>query len=160
MELNSGTAFVGGILVALCALPFVLDRINRSRKEKRLLESLRAIAHQHDGKVDKHTTCGHIALGLDEGKKALFLYRQVADRTIADHIDLHGVRNCRTVKVARSGQGAHGDANIEQLALGFVPKDTNTKEKRFELYHAGTGTFMTDELEFAEHWTKLINERL
>lgn len=160
MELNSGTALVGAILVALCALPFVLDRISRSRKENRLLGSLRAIAHQHDRKVEKHGSCGHNALGMDKSTKALFLYSQQPGREVADFIDLNEIRTCRTVKVARSAQGLQGDASIEQLALGFVPKDTNAKEKQFELYHVRSGNFLTDELEFADKWTKLINERL
>lgn len=160
MEMNWGTAIIGIFALALCALPFILDRFSRSRKEKQLLGILQGAAHQHDCKVDIHGTCGRIALGLDEGKKALFCYAQRADRDIAEYVDLTQMRSCRTVKVGRSGHGQHSDASIEQLALCFAPKDTNAKEKRFELYYAGTGTYLTDELEFADKWTKLINERL
>ncbi len=122
--------------------------------------SLRGIAHQHDCEVDRHGSCGQNALGLDEDRKALFLFGQRTDHVIADFVDLTEIRACRIVKVARFGQSLQGDANIEQLALGFVPKNTNAKERRFELYQTGMGTYLTDELEFAEKWSKLINERL
>ncbi|MBK7481601.1 MAG: hypothetical protein IPI72_02485 [Flavobacteriales bacterium] len=67
--MNWGTAIIGISALALCALPFILDRFSRSRKEKQLLGILQGAAHQHDCKVDIHGTCGRIALGLDEGRK-------------------------------------------------------------------------------------------
>ncbi len=156
-----GTAITGIVFLALFALPFVLDRRNRAGKKKRALLSLQQLALQHQCRIDQHELCGTVALGLDKGKNAIFYIREEKDGQSSKFAHLADIRSCNLVNALRSTkQGGAAIASTDRVQLNLLPKDASKAELYLEIFDAGSGLQLNGELQVAERWSKLIQDRL
>lgn len=161
MEVDMGTAITGIVFLALFALPFVLDRRNRVGKKKRALLSLQQFALQHQCGIDQHELSGTVALGLDKGKNAIFYIRQEKDGRSSHYVHLAEMRSCNLVSAVRNTkQGGAAVAPTDRVQLNLQPKDASRAEVRLEIFDAGSGLQLNGELQVAERWSKLIQDRL
>jgi hypothetical protein len=160
MEMDGATAMVGIVVLALCALPFVLDHRRRSKKAAQLLRTLRELAKQHQCKVDHHDQCGDAVLGLDKDRNALVFHAQRQDVVTSHFVDLAEVRACQAIKAKRSTKGGGTDAMLDRVELCLLPKDTTKSETHLVLYQAAHGVLVNGEIQFADKWAQLINDRL
>lgn len=161
MEVDMGTVITGIIFLALFALPFVLDRRSRARKKKLALLALQQLALQHQCRIDHHELCGTVALGLDKGKNAIFYLRQEKEGQTTLFAHLAEMRNCTLVGAAsRTKQAGSAIATTDRVQLTLLPKDASKAELRLEIFDAGSGLQLNGELQVAERWLKLIQDRL
>ncbi|MBK6343858.1 MAG: hypothetical protein IPF41_15080 [Flavobacteriales bacterium] len=154
MELDWGTAAFGIVFMLLCALPFALDYRSRMRKTKRLVQPLLKAAQQQGCQVHQHETCNLVILGLDERKNILFSFNALDDGATVQRIDLSRVRSCRTEN------GSNGSALTHRVELLFQMKEKGMTDLRLELYREGANLPLNGELQFADKWSRLINDRL
>lgn len=161
MEFEWGTAIIGMLVLALFTVPFVIDRRSRIARKKGALLSLQQLAGQHNCRIDRHELCGDLSLGLDESKNVVFLATQGKEGRSAQHVSLSEMRSCSMVNATRSKkQNAGAGVLTERIQLSLLPKDQNKSELRLELFGAGSGLNLNGELQFAEKWAKLIQDRL
>lgn len=74
MEL--GTALVGLISIALCAIPFVLIHRNRGKNDKIQLKELTDFAMVNGCKLDQYQLGNTYAIGLNEDGQYLFFIQE------------------------------------------------------------------------------------
>jgi hypothetical protein len=160
MEIDRATAIIGIISVALFALPFVLDYRRRKRKGAQQLNALREFARQHNSDIHEHEAYGDDVLGLDTRRNVLLHQSERMGQLVSQHIPLAQVRACSVVKSERSRKGAQDQSGIERVELNLTSKDKNLPGASILLYTASLGAQLNGEIQLAEKWSALVNDRL
>jgi hypothetical protein len=152
-----GTSAVGLVLIAICALPFVLMFINRKKKVGQRLTSLRKIADSQGRPVSKYDIGGDFIIGMDETPKHVYFYKSQQSDGLEQIVDLDGISSCKVIKMTRSV----GNSGImSRIELAFIPAVKEQQETRLVFYNESQQAALSNELEIAEKWSKLIQERL
>jgi len=162
MEMEFGTVIIGAVVALVCAIPFIADYRSRNNNKKYLLQSLTNIAQQQNGVIQQYEFCGDFGIGLDETKNLVFFFKKKDKaQPIEQHLDLTEIQSCQVLKRTRNfknGNSSYGP--VERVDLSFIPKNSGRKATEFELYHDEVNIQLTGEIQFAEKWSQIINERL
>lgn len=76
-------------------------------------------------------------------------------------VDIASIQSCKTIRKTRNSKGsANYGAFTQEVELSFKPKNNNKDEIKFELFNEETNKQLSGELQFAEKWSKQLNERL
>lgn len=153
-----GTALVGGILILVCILPFVLMNIAGKKKKRQFLQLLFDLAAKNNCKISQHDHWSETAIGLDETAGVLFFIKKVKEDVISRQVDLAGVQKCRVINAHNPASGKGGSALvIEKIELAFAYLDKGRAETTLEFYNDETDSFLSGELQQAEKWSKIVN---
>ena len=152
MEL--GTAIIGLICVAVCALPFMLAIRSAKKKEKHLLESIKELAQQEDCKITKHEACGNYIIGIDETKNILFFLMKTEGEDKKQFVDLSCIQTCYITRKTSN------NARIEWLSLEFSPIGLNKPKILLEFFNFEVSFVPRGELQSIEKWSELLQKRL
>ncbi len=161
--MDTATLTIGLISIAICAMPFVLMSVSKSNKKKYLFNSLSGIAAQQNCELTQYETSGNIAIGMDKSAGVVFFFRKPTDdsrKGIGQFVNLAEVRECKLIKTSAPPMNKNSGGKTERLELSFSLLTDNKKEMRWELYNADENPQLVGELELAEKWVKIINERL
>lgn len=155
--MDIGVTITGFILLAICALPFVLIGRNSRKQEKLLFQSLSNIAAKQNCKITQHECCEEYIIGLDETSNFLFFFKRVKDKETSKQINLKEIQNCKIVNTSRPNGN---EKIIDKLELSLKVNTKNTSEIVLELYNSDDRMHLGDDFLFIERWTKKINELL
>lgn len=159
MDLES--TIMGAILVAICALPFLMMGRNRKKRERHLFQSLTNIALQHNGKINQHEIGIDYGIGIDETNDFVFFFKQTKDKVVEECIALAEIEVCTVNKITRTVENDSGaNAIIDKLELIFLPIAAKKKGVALEFFNTAVYTQLNGELQSVEKWTKRINEHL
>jgi len=157
--MDTGSAIIGAVILAICIAPFVIIYYNRVRKEKKVLQSLGEVAKQHNCSINQHEFCGDFVIGIDENRKWVFFHKQKEGEAITQHIDLSKIGSCKVGKRYLTAKNGHaGTGILEQVDLNFISNNHNKGEMRFELYNDEVNIQLSGEMQCAEKWSGMINE--
>lgn len=148
MEL--GTALVGLISIALCAIPFVLIQRNRGKNDKIQLKELTDFAMVNGCKLDQYQLGNTYAIGLNEDGQYLFFIQRKLNEKI--HIDLSGIAE---TKIQRS----FGKEGINSLVLHLIHRDIRKENTSLVFFRADLSYQISDELESIDQWSKVIKSK-
>jgi hypothetical protein len=161
MEMDLGTAIVGLMSILICISPFVIIYYIKVKKENKWMQSLNEMAQQHHCNVGQHEFCSDFVMGIDENRNFVFFFKQNKEETLSQFVDLSEIQSCQAVKKSRNvHNGKDSHSLIDSLELHFTPTNKNTEEISFKLYDAEINIQLSGELQFADKWVKLINDRL
>jgi|SRR5690606_3456478 len=161
MEMDLGTAIVGLILIFICVIPFVIMYNNRVKKENKILQLLHEFAQQHNCKISQHEFCGDFVLGIDNSSNFVFFCKQKKEEVIFQFVPLSEVHICQVVKKTRNIKSdMETPSIIDKVELSFIPINKSKEKSRFELYDEETNLQLSGELQFADKWSKQINDCL
>lgn len=152
--MDLGTAIIGTICVVACAMPFVLTNRSRKKREKQLLESIKALAKQQNNELTQHEVCGNYAIGIDETKNFLFFHLDNKEEAKQQVVDLTAIDNCSIKKTNSSNK------TIERLDLELTRTDKIKPKIVLEYYNVDLNYQPSGELESIEKWNELIKKRL
>lgn len=152
--MDLGTAIIGILCVAVCAMPFVLTSRSKKKREKQLLGSIKELANRQNSEITQHETCGNFAIGIDETKNFLFFHLDTKEEAKQQVVDLSSISIC---KVSRKNSKSQ---TIEQLDLELIPTDKNKPKIVLEFYNVDLNYQPSGELDSIENWSKLITKRL
>lgn len=161
--MDTATLTIGLLSIAVCAMPFVLMSVNKSNKQKYLFNALSGIAAQQNRKLMKYEISGNIAIGMDENAGFVFFFRKpfAENRNgTGQLVNLAEVRECKLIKASAAAKDKNSNGKTERLELIFSLLSDNQKEMRWELYNADENPQLVGELELAEKWAKIINDKL
>ncbi|QCX38308.1 hypothetical protein FF125_07630 [Aureibaculum algae] len=156
--MDLGTTIIGGVSVAICAMPFVLTNRSKKKKVKQLLISLKNIAKEHNSEITQHDIFKYYAIGIDASKNSVSFILKTEEEEQSYFINLSTIKKCEIVKVGSSG--AHSDKDIDKLDLKLSPVDKNKPDIMLEFYNAEVSYQLSDELQSIEKWNKTINNLL
>lgn len=157
MEMDMGTLLVVAIAVALFALPFILTIRSRKKKQRKLLQSLAAMADRYNSSIGQREFCGNYAIGMDPEGRFVFFEKKLKDRVEEQTVALSEVKQCKPVNI---GKNVGTERTIESLGLKFVPKDTGKPEQYLEFFNHEQSFQLSGELQSMEAWSQRINAGL
>lgn len=160
--MDLGIIIITLVFIAIVTAPFILTGNSRKRKKKILFHQLTKIAENDDCTITQHEFCAEFVIGLDEMANHLFFYKKVETREIAKSLHLSEFKSCslinsnRTVSIRKEKYYV-----VDKLELTFYPAEKEAPEISIELYNDEFDSLtLTGELQLAEKWEKLLNEKL
>lgn len=160
MEMDWGTAIFGLLSMLAIIVPFVIIHYKKEKKRNNMLHTLKETAQQHQGNISQHEFCGDFGFGIDEVRSFVFFLKQKQAEVISQFIDLREIQSCRIEKKTRDTHQSSSLNSILKLDLCFLPANHGKTETRFELYDEAINRQLSGELQFADKWSKQINDRL
>lgn len=159
--MNSGTAITGAIFIAIFMLPFILMLNGRKKKEKKLLQSILAIANNHHCKISQQEASEEFAIGLDEAENQLFFFKKTTDKEIAQHVNLKEIKSCKVIKAgAKTGNKDESYKTLDKLDLNFSFLDQKNPDISFTFYNSDENFGLNGEIKMIEKWANIVNARL
>ncbi|WP_372947839.1 hypothetical protein [Mariniphaga sp.] len=160
--MDLGTIIITFIFIAIVTIPFVLTGYSKKRKKKNLLRKLTEIAGNEGGTISQHEFCSNFVIGLDEMANHLYFYKKGENMEIAKSINLREFKICRLLNTNRTiGEKKSSYSVIDKLELCFYPNDKNRPDESLEIYNDEYDSLtLSGELQLAEKWEKLLNERM
>lgn len=159
MDLSS--TLIGGMLAAICVVPFVLISQGRKKREKKMLQLLIGLASQHDCNISEHEFCSDFVIGIDKTKHFIFFIKRTKNKETQQYIDLSGIQRCKVNNIGstfRNKDGSHRE--IDRLELSFTPKAKDQQEIGFEFYNVDVNMQLSGELQAVHKWAKKVDLQL
>lgn len=154
MEL--GMALVGGVCIAIGAMPFVLQSRSKKKKEQFLYTWLDKTAQENACSMTQHFESSVFAIGIDETKKAVLFVLKVGEAVEQQYIDLTTIKSCQLTTIHRP-IGNNGKIT-ERLYLKLIPKDKNNPEVTLEFYNVDVSFNLSNQFQAIDKWNKIINQ--
>tara|TARA_R110002073_G_scaffold72537_1_gene177769 strand:+ start:810199 stop:810660 length:462 start_codon:yes stop_codon:yes gene_type:complete len=151
--MNSGSAIIGAVIIALCIFPFILMRRNSKKKQKQLLQELTNYANQYQCQVNKYEFFSDFVIGLDETKNVAFFHKKSNEEIQDQHVNLGDIKECKIIN-------NRNDGTIDSLKLSFIPIAKNATEILFEFFNIDVNIQPTGELQLIDKWSKNFNNLL
>lgn len=161
--MNLGIIIITLVFLAIVTVPFVLTGYSKKRKNKLLFNKLAEIAKNENCTVSQHEFCSNFVIGLDEMANCLFFCKKVENLEIVKSVNLKNYKSCKVFNSNRTISDKSKKENlyvIDKLELIFYPLKNETSEISLEIYNDEYDSLvLTGELQLAEKWEKLLNER-
>ncbi len=160
--MDLGTILITLVFIAIVTVPFVLTGYSKKRKKDSLFRRLTEMAENEECTITQHEFCADFIIGLDRMADRLFFYKKSENLEIAKSINLQEFKSCRLINSNRTlGEKKSSYNVIDKLQLCFYPHDKNKSEVSVEVYNDEYDSLtLSGELQLAEKWEKLLNERL
>jgi hypothetical protein len=160
--MDLGTIVITLVFIAIVTVPFVLTGYSKKRKKKNLFHRLTEMAENEGCAITQHEFCGDFLIGLDEVADRLFFFKKSENHEIVQSVNLMEYKSCRLVNSNRTvGDKKTSYSVIDKLELCFYPNDKSKPDILVELYNDEYDSLtLTGELQLAEKWEKLLNERM
>jgi len=159
--MDTESIFIGAILIAVCIIPFVIMHYKSTQKENKHLQSLSEIAKLHNCKISRHEFCGNVVIGLDENSNFIFFLKQNKEGNNFQYIDLSEIKACQIVKKTLTIKNNNENVSLTtKVELCFKPISKSKIETIFEIYNNEINGPLKGEINFADNWSKLIDNQL
>jgi hypothetical protein len=162
MTIDKGTILTAIFFLLLFSIPFILLYMSRRKREKQNLLLLKRQAGKNNLTVSKFSTWGTTSIGMDEAANVVFFAKKTTDGETGEQVTLAEAEKCRVANIKRTQNNEDGNYTLtEKLELVFDPKDKKKTETAFSFFNmAYDGAMLTGELQQAEKWCRLINEKI
>ncbi|SHE47392.1 hypothetical protein SAMN05444274_101451 [Mariniphaga anaerophila] len=160
--MNSGTIIITIIFLAIVSLPFVISGNKRKKQKKNLLGKLSELAKKENCTITQHEFCGDFVIGLDNQNNYLFFYKKVENKEVQQSANLTDFSSCRVLKAIKTmGEKKEQYHVINKLELCFYPLAKSQPDVLIEFYNTDYDRLtLTGEIQLAEKWEKLLNEKM
>ena len=159
--MDLASTIIGGILAAVCVVPFVLITQGRKKREKKMLQSLITLANQHDCKISEHEFCCDFGIGIDKTKHFVFFLKKTKTKETQQYVDLNGIQGCTVNNIGRTIRNKDGSHRvIDRLELSFIPKAKDRPAIDFEFYDADVNMQLSGQLQAVQKWSKIVDLQL
>ncbi|MFY8188583.1 MAG: hypothetical protein ACOVLC_11565 [Flavobacterium sp.] len=158
--MDSSITVIGLIIVLICAVPFVVMYFNNRKKENEMMQSLHAMASNNKSKITAHEFCGDFVLGIDETKKFVYFHKQNKDFSNSSFVNLSQTKECHITKKQDEDVSKSSIYAMQSVSLSFRKVNDVHHETHFELFNRQLNHQLSGELQFADQWSKRINNLL
>ena len=158
--MDSERIILGSIIVLIVIIPIAILKIKASLKKRKVKDLLFNLAQDHKTNIIKYDHWNNSAIGLSRNSTQIFLVSNNKNEEKKQVIALSFFNNCKLVNDnagAAFNEGGYEVTNAVDLELTGKTKPT----ERINFYHIQKdGDLLTDELEVAEKWCRVINESI
>ncbi|GEM_PF-7083289 len=147
MDLSS--IIIGVLVLAACALPFIVANSSRKHRNKKLIDELNSMIGSVDASVGEYEIMSNKIAGIDKSGHYFFFVR-VADGIKRDCVSIDSLKSC----------GATERHLGSESAIGLRVVQTDGSERFIEFYNSKFEATSDGEMDFAEKWNVLINKNL
>ncbi|MBL7701984.1 MAG: hypothetical protein JNM14_07015 [Ferruginibacter sp.] len=162
MNIDQGTLLTAIFFVLLFSIPFILLNISHRKRVKQNLQVLNLEAAKFNLSITKFNTWGNTCIGIDETANVVFFTKKTTQGKTALQVTLAETGNCRIANIKRTGyDGTEHYSITGRLALVFEARDKSKAETAFPFYDIEyDGGMLTGELQQAEKWCNIINDKI
>jgi hypothetical protein len=162
MNIDQGTILTAIFFLLLFSIPFILLNISHRKKVKQNLQVLNLEAEKFNLSVTKFNTWGNTSIGIDEAANVVFFTKKTTDGKTARQAALADTEKCRIANIKRTSyDGAEHYSITERLDLVLEARDKTKSETSFPFYDIEyDGGMLTGELQQAEKWCSIINDKI
>lgn len=159
--MNTTMISLAMIFVIVVILYLVLNT-NTKNKEKKKLQSLTDLASAQNCNISKYEFDNKISLGMDEKNNFLFYVKATGENSETRIINLSDVKKCKVLNTSRTVKFNNSNSMVvERIEIGFEPDNKNGEPVLLEFYNVEKdGSILMGELQLAEKWSAIINEKL
>ena len=156
--MDSERIILGAIVVLGVMIPIAVLKIKASLRKRRIKDLLFSLAQKHNAKIIRYDHWNNSAIGLSRNSTQIFLVSNDKNKEKEQVIALSFFNKCTLINDnAGSAFNESGYKVTNAVDLELTGKNIPTECINF--YHIQKdGDLLTDELELAEKWCKLINE--
>ena len=161
-KMDSSTTITMGIFILFFIILFVIINSNKKKKEAQFLLPLKKLAEKDNCEISHFDIWNNSVIGIDETQNIVFAIRKINDTEISQRINLAEVFRCNVAEVSSTSVTKEGNIKaFDRIDLAFSNKDKSKANFVVEFYNADTGRLtLTGELQLAEKWCKIANERI
>lgn len=144
-------------ILILCIIPFVLMAVRKKNEEGGLLARMTAFAAENNYKIIQYESCGKIAMGLDSTNNILFFAQTIDKEESFREVSLAEIEACKldiTHKTNKSKEKV-----VDKIQMVFVAKEGKANFV-IELYNSSRDMTLIGELQLAEKWCGIVNNKL
>ena len=162
MKIDQGKIITALFFLLIFSITFILLYLSRRKREKQNLVLLNREADKNNLRVSKFNTWGNTSIGMDETANVVFFTKKTADGDTGLQMAIAETEKCRIDNIKRTQSNEDGNYTLtEKLELVFEPRDKKKGEMAFPFFNmAYDGAMLTGELQQAEKWCRIINERI
>jgi hypothetical protein len=162
MTIDTGTILTAVFFLLLCTVPFILLNLSHRKKVKQNLLLLNREAGKYNLTVSTFNTWGNTSIGMDEKANVVFFTKKTADGESAKQVWLSEAEKCRIANIKRTeADGNHHYSLTEKLELVFETRGKNKTETALPFFDIlYDGGMLTGELQMAEKWCDIINNKI
>jgi hypothetical protein len=162
MQIDTGTIVTAIFFLLIFSMPFILLYISRRKREKQNLLLLSREAGKNNLRVSTFNTWGNTSIAMDEAANVVFFTKKTIDGKTAQQVALAETEKCRITNIKRTSYDGNEHYSItERLDLVFEGRDKNQAETVFPFYDMQyDGGMLTGELQQAEKWCSIINDKI
>ncbi len=160
--MDSNTIVIGGIIVLFGITLYVLISRSKKRKEAQFLQPLKRLAEKDNCKISQYDIWNDSVIGIDATQNIVFAIRKKKEKETNVVVNLADVFRCRVIEVSRTSDPKEGNViAFDRIDLSFINKDKSKADVVVEFFDANTDRLtLTGELQLAEKWCVLINNKL
>ena len=145
------------IVLILCALPIIIAKGSKAKKEKELRETISKLAGNTTAQIDQFDRWNNKAVAIDNNTNRLFFISGNGDAHRL--IDLSDIQQASLIKTHHNGGGA--SSVIKKVELFLVPKERGKPNIELEFYDADHDSLtIRDELQLAEKWSSILESAI
>ena len=160
--MDSNTIVIGGIIVLFGITLYILNSRSKKKKEAQFLQPLSRLAEKDNCKISQYDIWNDSVIGIDETQNTVFAIRKKKEKETSIVVNLAEIFRCRVIEVSRTSGPKEGNViAFDRIDLAFINKDKSKADVVVEFFDANTDRLtLTGELQLAEKWCVLINNKL
>jgi hypothetical protein len=160
MTIDTGTIVTAVFFLLLFSIPFILLNISHKKRVKQNLLLLNREAGKSNLTVSTFNTWGNTSIGMDEKANVIFFTKKTPEGDMAQQVTLTETEKCRVANIKRTeSDGDHHYSLTEKLELVFEnKKKMETALPFYDIQY--DGGMLTGELQMAEKWCNIINDKI
>ena len=150
----------GSIIVLVVVIPIVILKLKSTLRKKKITGSLDKLAQQHNTSIVKYDQWNDSAIGLGKDGSHVFVKRIDKHEEKGQAIALSVFNRCSVVNDKAGAAFKEGNFKVTN-AIDLELTGKNNQVERINFYRIDKDDpLLTDELELAEKWCKIINESI
>ena len=156
--MDSERIIPGSIIVLIVLIPIVLLKLKSSLRKKKITGSLDKVAQKHSSSIVKYNQWNNSAIGLGKNGTHVFVVNMKKQEEEDQVIALSSFDKCSVINDKAGAAFKEGNFKVTN-AIDLELTGKGDKVERISFYHIDKDDpLLTDELELAEKWCKIINE--
>ena len=156
--MDSERIIPGSIIVLIVMIPIVLLKIKASLKKRKVKDLLFKLAQDHNTSIINYEHWNNSAIGLSRNGTEIFLVSNDKKEEKKQVIVLSYFNKCNLVNDNAGSVFNEGNFKVTN-AIDLELNGKGNSPERINFYHVQRdGDLLTDELELAEKWCRLIND--
>lgn len=155
--MDNGTIITTGIIILIIALPFILAKLNNSKKHKAIVNELKKTAQNHQVELGVYDLWKKSGFGFDSTQTNVIGFKKSPSADSDFFVSLSEVQKVHTVVFNRTEDD---NLVVEVVKLEFQMKKSHDK-RYFEFFNVDAdASQLSDEIILAKKWEALIDDKL
>jgi hypothetical protein len=159
--MDTTNIILGAIFLAICIVPFVIMQRSRGKSKNTMMNAIKNIAKDLGLTIGEYEYGSDFIISMDRDNKYVMFCKLNIELTEVKHAKLSEIQSCKVLRSTKSIKTESQNISVtDRVALSVMPASKSLSEISFELYHDVKNMQLNGEIQLAEKWSALINDRI